>query len=128
MKRSDVTEAYYYNSQTASTISRGLLLSGVGLVWLFRVTDNSENHVPGPFWPALAVFILGLAIDLTQYTWATIRWGLEDHRLHKAGKKANDEVSVDLDIPAPQKFCFYAKLIATVVGYVLFGIAIASGR
>ena len=97
MNLKDGWDAYDSFTAKASTVSRQLAFAGLGVIWLFRSTNEDRSQVIPPDFvlPALLI-VLCLAFDLNQYVVAAALW---HHRLRKeeraqrnrsADKRAND--------------------------------------
>ena len=120
MKLSEAREHYYYFSGKLSDISRQLCFAGIAVVWIFAVKEGSSSyHLPPELlWP-LGFFVFGLALDLLHYGVAAASWGII-HRL-----KESSGVGEEADIRTPAKInyvpvtFFWAKVCATLIGYVL---------
>ena len=65
MKQSEIREAYEELSGMLSKFNRQLAFAGIGIVWLFRITDNNGNVTidPGMLAPILC-FVISFAFDI----------------------------------------------------------------
>jgi len=119
MKLSDARQAYYDYSAKLSDISRQLNLAGIAVIWIFKTT--TVVGIPfSPFllWP-LTFHVLGLALDVLQYAYASAVWGIFHRRREKSGTREGDEFGAPAKINVPTIVFFWGKAVATVVAYTL---------
>jgi hypothetical protein len=131
MNLSDVQTAYRELSGKASDISRQLALAGIAFVWVFSggaVSTGAAISIPGDLYRVGLALVVALSLDLLQYTWGAVAWGVFGRQQEK--KLQADEL-VD-NFLAPNwinypSFVFFAlKLISVGVAYLLLGIALQS--
>lgn len=102
MNLKDGWAAYHSFSAKASTASRQLAFAGLGVIWLFRVTEQDGSQVipPGFILPALLI-VLCLAFDLNQYAVAGILWHRRLRKEERAQRKrAAEKRSNDMRLDA----------------------------
>ena len=119
MKLSNYREAYYAHTGSASSVGRQVAFAGIALIWVFNAGNAGEIALPTDLlWPAL-LLILGLALDLTQYVFASAIWGVF-HRLKEKqlGADPDPPVSAPPWLNWPTLFCFWGKLVTIIVGYL----------
>jgi len=119
MKLNDAREFYYFHSGKTSELVRQLALAGIAVIWLFKYEVIGVTKVPADLLLPLMLIVLGLALDLLQYTVATVVWGVF-HRM-----KERSGVSEDADFTAPPKInwpaiaLFWLKVTSIAIAYVL---------
>ena len=124
VKVKDAQEGYVRHSQATSTITRQLALAGVAVVWLFRVTEKVDGRevprLPSELvWP-LALFVTAVALDLLQYVYYSVVWHrLVDDKERETGTTGDSEITFGQWVNRPGRFVWYAKVIVTVIAYVL---------
>jgi hypothetical protein len=119
MKLSDARQAYYESTAKLSDISRQLNLAGVAVIWIFKST--TAGGIPfSPFllW-SLAFHVLGLALDILQYAYASAAWGIFHRRREKSGITQQDQFGAPAKINVPTIVFFWGKAVATVTTYTL---------
>lgn len=118
MKLEDARSAYEDFSGRASDIARTLALSGIALIWVFKVDSQNGPQVPQELVVPGIWLVVHLALDLTQYLYATIAWGLF-HRWKEHWRP----VAADKDFLAPRAInwptnaFFYGKVVAVGIAY-----------
>ncbi len=118
MKLSDVHEAYYGASGTASGIVRNLALAGIALVWVLR-EEAKTKVVPGALVVPALLIVAALLLDLLQYAVSTATWGLYGLCKENQGVTAEKEFLAPRAINWAPLILFWAKLTTMIVGYVL---------
>jgi hypothetical protein len=121
MKLQDTRQCYQDNSGRASEIARQLAFAALGIVWIFKVdrSDGGMEVSQQLLWPA-AWAIMALALDLLQYVYATVAWGVFN-RLREHSTELNEETEFHAPplINWPTIALFWLKLIAISACYVL---------
>lgn len=118
MKLKDARELYYFHSGKTSDLVRQLGLAGIAVIWIFKYEVQGVPKIPQALSFPLILIILGLALDLLQYTVATCIWGIFQRRKEVSG------VGEDADFLAPKQFnwpaifFFIFKVISIVAAYV----------
>lgn len=132
MTLKEIRDDYVRYSANVSELSRNLSYAGIGIVWIFKHSSNSEEDVstfmssiPSELkWP-LILFIAVLILDLFQYVIQTAIW-YPYYVKHKEQHKNEKEDDVNLHEPeiySAIPWCFWLfKLIIVVVAYFLMGI------
>ncbi|MCF8078614.1 MAG: hypothetical protein K9K88_04955 [Desulfobacterales bacterium] len=117
MKLEDYKKKYMEFSKKASDISRQLAFAGIAILWIFKVTEKGIFRVPDELILPGLLFVITLALDLSQYLAGTIIWGaLFHYQEHKnADKKA--ELSHSYFLPGIIWTIFILKMIIISLGY-----------
>jgi hypothetical protein len=122
MKLSDYKKKSDEYTSKASDIVRQMLLGAIGLVWLFKETENGIGRIDKfLFYPLLTVSV-GLLFDLLQYVIAGKIW--KDFFVMNE-KKFKDSMTPDREIKAPRKFnrviyfFYWGKIVLMAVTYLL---------
>ncbi|MBD3616708.1 MAG: hypothetical protein HUJ22_09045 [Gracilimonas sp.] len=123
MKIKDARESYYYYSGKTSDISRQLSFVGLGIIWIFRISEESKIAIPDELIFPMIAFVLSLTCDLLQYITATLIWG-SFHRHHEAKfellkeeRISEKEVNASKYLNWPALFFFSIKVTVLLVGY-----------
>ena len=112
-------ESYYEFSGKLSDNSRKLTFAGIAIVWIFKQEPSGVCFIPHLLKTAMLIFVISLSLDLFQYIYQTIIWGI--FHAYKEKKLNNDE---NADFLAPPIFnlianiIYWLKILALVVGYV----------
>ena len=109
MKQSDIREAYEELSGLLSKFNRQLAFAGIGIVWLFRVTDKSGNVTIDPeMLTPILCFVISFAFDLLQYLWSSYVWYIF-YWYNRSCKVLNEDDEVPnsglLSLPFMASFC-----------------------
>ena len=77
MTLKDAREAYYTYTGNVSELARQLSFAGIGVIWVFRSKEAPSGFVwdPSLRWTA-TLFVAALALDLLQYVYASLAWGV----------------------------------------------------
>jgi hypothetical protein len=134
-KLSDIWEKRNVYTRCASEQARALCFAGLAVVWIFRIpNDNDSSAVPvWLIWCALG-FIVGLALDLSQYLVGAYRVGKVAHsieaKLRKAGKEPKDAADELYDYPDghpdPMDRLWFAKVSVTSVAWLALLVYVAT--
>lgn len=119
MQLTESRAAYQEFSAKASELSRKLSFSAIAIIWVFKQGAGNELAIPAElFGPALFT-VLSLAFDLLQYAIAAVLWGAFSRYKEIALRGRNVAFRAPAWINYPVIACFYAKLAANTVAYVL---------
>lgn len=118
MKLSEIREAYERISGKLSDICRQLSLGGIGIIWIFKITDldNTFKISDEVVWP-LVFLVVTLILDLLQYFIQTIVW----HSFYcdkKKKFKEDEEVNEPESLNIISWCLFYIKCATLIVSYV----------
>jgi len=117
MKLKDARDLYYFYSGKTSDLVRQLGLAGIAVIWIFKNEVQGIPKIPEALALPLILIVLGLALDLLQYTVATSIWGVFQRHKEKSG------VGEDVDFLAPKQFnwptilFFVLKAVSIIVAY-----------
>jgi hypothetical protein len=122
MKLSEIREAYEDVSRTLSKINRQLAFAGIGIVWLFRITDKTGNTTidSGMLIPLLC-FAVSFACDLLQYLYLSIAWYFYYWRKHSNGVAEDAEVHEPECVNIPAWILLVVKVIIMMFAYGYLG-------
>ena len=114
-------------SATSSTVVRTLVLSGVGVVWLFHQDKDGQIILPRLVVAALITLSASALCDLLQYVWLAGVYG----RQARLGELRNCKDDEDLPRHAtwlnwPGYALYYGKIVLTITAYVFLGIHLFS--
>lgn len=119
MKIYKMRSAFYEASDKASELSRQLAFAGIAVIWVLKVGNDSggipfSNELNTP----LYYFVAALALDLMQYIYKTVAWGVLNHFNWKKYQNNDVDIKVSEKINWPTNLLFWSKVIAIGVGYV----------
>jgi hypothetical protein len=128
MKLGKVREEVYYFSQKASEANQKLAIAGIALIWLFKVTVNSNIQVSLILFLALISFIASLAVEIIHYSILAPIWSKhynnEYRRLSLNSQDLTNIEETEVDEPSEGNLLgwvlFYGKLLLLLIGYLLF--------
>ena len=83
MNLSDARGHYEYHSGKVSEVCRQLGYAGIAVVWIFKV--DGVNAVPQPLVLPTVMLVAALALDLLQYVYAAIAWGVLNRPVFRGG-------------------------------------------
>lgn len=66
MKLKKAEEAYYYHTETASSVNRQLGFAGIAIIWIFAKHVEGVITMPFALYLPAAFIILALGCDLLQ--------------------------------------------------------------
>jgi hypothetical protein len=122
MKLSEYKRKSDEYTSKASDIVRQMLLGAIGLVWVFKETENGIGRIDQfLFYPLLTVSF-GLVFDLLQYVIAGKIW--KDFFISNE-KTIRDSTTSNPYVKAPRKlnrviyFFYWGKILLMVVTYML---------
>jgi hypothetical protein len=120
MTLDDARKAYYEFSGKASEIARTLALSGLAVVWIFKVDSKDGPHVPPQLVLPAFLFVLALALDFLQYVVQTAIWGIYQRYKERKGTKEKSEFLAPAWFNWPATFfLFPGKILVVCGGYVV---------
>ena len=117
MKLEDTRENYYFFTGKVSDIIRPLGLAGIGLVWVFKIDIGGRPVIPPDLSIAAKSIVIGLGLDLLQYVYGTLAWGIYNR------KKEKEKIKPDTEFTAPPWInwltiaLFWLKVAATLIAY-----------
>jgi len=117
MKLKDARDNYYYFSGETSKIIRNLGLAGIAVIWLFKIDSIDKPIIPNELIKPALFLVGGLAIDLLQYIYGTIAWGILHRLKEKAGVEEAKNFRAPKRINYPTIFLFWLKVIVMIIAY-----------
>jgi hypothetical protein len=128
MKLSDFNKKADDYTSKASDIIRQLILGGIAIIWLFRITINGTTTLDSfLIWPLTALCVAFL-FDLLQYVSGGFIWKRFFKQKEKEVKHKQSEQKshvIDDNVSAPRKlnrpiYIFYwAKITIATIAYIL---------
>lgn len=116
-----VRDTFLESSIQLSNNIRTLALAAIGIIWVFRVT-NESNHAysldPDLITAAFWIFFC-LAIDMLHYLYRTAAYEIAKGSIYKKNKSPGEDEEFEVwdHINKPTTCIFYAKLGALLWGY-----------
>lgn len=94
MKLSEIRKAYEDISGSLSKFNRQLAFAGIGIVWLFRATDDNGNTaIDSELITPILCFVVSFCFDLLQYFWQSYAWYIYYWYKKGTGVKEDEEVN-----------------------------------
>ena len=90
MKLSSYQDRYYKFTEIASEVNRKAAFAGIAVIWVFKTSIDGVDTPPEELLIPLALFSLGLTLDLLQYVVASAIWAAF-FRYHDARRSTADE-------------------------------------
>jgi hypothetical protein len=127
MKLSDYKKISETYTGKASNIIRQLILGGVAIIWLFKVSNNEEKSLDKFLIFPLLTLTLALVADLLQYVIGGKTWNkffIEEEKKAIKNYKEDPNSFVDPDIKAPRElnkpiyFFYWAKISLMIASYI----------
>jgi hypothetical protein len=98
-------------TKSASDLSRTLCLSGLGVVWIFRVPSTKGSAIsPWLMWCSLLI-VISLALDFLQYLVGAYRVDRFARQTEKRIKDDTEIVQWPADHPKPMNRLWLAKIL-----------------
>jgi hypothetical protein len=119
MKLSEYKSDYKKFSGKASDLTRQLCFAGIAAIWLFKSGTDLSPIIPTILILSGICFITALAADLLQYVSASIIWSAFYRIKEKESTDPDEDIKASSWLNKPVYFFFYAKIILTMVGYIL---------
>lgn len=121
MKLKDSRESYYFYTGKVSDIVRQLGLAGIGLVWIFKVEASGRPVLHTDLLVAAKWIVIGLGLDLLQYAYGTLAWGIYNRWKENEGTGENDEFEAPplINWPTIGFFSLKVGVILWAYGYIL---------
>jgi len=125
MKIGSIKEDYYEATAKLSEIVRQFDFAGVAIIWLFRVgKDTGGITYSNILLIPLGFFVASLTSDLAQYTYKSVLLGALNTYYWRIHKNEVTEVHYSGKLNWPTIFFFWAKIIFTVLAYLILSIYI----
>lgn len=128
MTLKEIREDYVRYSTNVSNICRNLCFAGIGVVWIFKVTNTTT--IPTQLYFPLLLFIVALGLDLLQYFVQTIIW-YRYYLKHKSDVK-NGKTEDDVVVREPEWINAFTwaiwglKFFAVIIAYIKVGLYVHS--
>jgi len=120
MKLSIVRDSYYYNSGKLGDINRQLCFSGIAIIWIIKNNGaEHSNRLDNLLIMPLLLFTISLSIDLIQYLLQSILYSQFARHFEKQNIQDDQEVKIPRWINWPAITMFYAKILFTILSYIL---------
>lgn len=128
MKLSEIRKAYEELSGLLSKYNRQLAFAGIGIVWLFRTTDNTGNtSIDSGMLKPVMCFIISFSLDLIQYLWQSLAWYVYYYWKRIIDGKVEDDDMNEPEWPNVVAWIMLVlKVVSLVVAYVYLGVYIFS--
>lgn len=119
MKLSGIREAYEELSGKLSSIVRQLAFAGIGIIWIFRMT-NSDNSISisKDFSLPLILLVLTLILDVLQYFISTVIWHSFYHINYRKNPNEDREMNENESWNIPCWVIFYFKVVVLITAYI----------
>lgn len=115
MKLNDYKSAYEDASGQLGDLSRNLIYTGFGLIWLF---GGKDQVLIGYFWPTIFL-LLAASFDLMQYVVKTLIWYFEFRRIEKINPKDYEtDHQHKLEYTCPIWTIFILKILLVGIAYI----------
>jgi hypothetical protein len=117
-------DEFYEDTGKLSEILRNLCFAGIGLIWIFKNSDNAEHLLPSLLVTPLRFIVLSLAADVMQYIWRAVNIYIHYKILDSKhiNKKISDEAIEDVImpdyIPLGTWIFFIGKLVLIIIAYL----------
>jgi len=125
MKLSYIRESFDTFSSKVGELNRQMALAGIAIVWIFKTGSEKTFFVlPPEMYRPLYLFCASLLIDLFQYLYATIAWGIV--MAFFRSKQDDDNVDVSGRINILTWVLFVGKVSLLIIGYIMLLITLNS--
>ncbi|WP_431162609.1 hypothetical protein [Flagellimonas beolgyonensis] len=105
-------------TEKASDISRTLVLSGIGIIWIIKTGDDTiQLENPLILYPLIGL-ALAVFLDFLQYLLGGVLWLQFYHQKGKEGVAESTEIKGDTWRRDTIYVFFYAKFIVTLFAYL----------
>ena len=123
MKLSEIREGYEDLSGLLSKFNRQLAFAGIGIIWLFRVTDEKgTTSIDEGMLPPILCFVISFCFDLLHYLWLSYAWYIYYWYKRKKGFKEDSEMNEPEWPNIVGWLMFTIKVVALMVAYVFLGV------
>jgi hypothetical protein len=128
MKLSEFNKRADEYTAKASEITRQLILGGLAIIWLFKVSIDGTETLDRFLLVPLICLSIALVADLLQYVWGGKIWKaffLQEETKAKANHNSDSSKELDPDIKAPKKlskpiyFFYWTKILLMLLSYLL---------
>lgn len=112
MKLSEIRKAYEVISGKLSDVNRQLAFAGIGIIWIFKISNDGGTTIPNELLDPILLLVLSLGFDLMQYIFQTIIW----YGYYIIKKKENSDE--EREVNEPEWF--------NIICWALFGLKVIS--
>lgn len=119
MKLKDAREAYDTFSWKASDIARQLGFAGLAIVWLSAIQGEEGARLPHRLALATGLIVTSLALDLLQYLYGSVAWGIFHRYKELSGVGEDKEFTAPAKINWPTNGLFWLKQLPVLGAYAL---------
>jgi hypothetical protein len=120
MTLDDAKGAYEGLSGKASDIIRQLGLAGIGLIWIFKVSDGASYVLAPQLLRGFFLIFLALTFDLLQYLVGTATWHIYFCKKESENIGRSKEFKAPIWINRPTWILFWLKAAAMLAAYLVF--------
>lgn len=126
MKILEIRDAYYQATGKVSELVRQFSLAGIAVIWIFRIGGEDAGGIryTNELLLPLAFFVAALGVDLLQYVYYSVIWGLLNTHHWCKHKNNEKKVKVSEKVNWIGLFFFWIKVIFTLVAYTLLMVSI----
>lgn len=111
-------DTYSELSGIASDVSRKLGFAGIAIIWIFTVESADKSYVvPQALYSAGLAIISSLALDLMQYVFGALIWGVFWRVKEWSGVKDSQNIDAPAFFNWPALTCFWVKLLLMFSAY-----------
>lgn len=121
LKLSETRIAYEDASGKLSEINRQLCFAGFGVIWLYNMTEHGVVIPKELYFPGV-LLIVSLMLDVSQYAYTTISWGIFYHHKNSPTKDEDEMQVVEPKcFNAPAWILFGCKIVTMAIAYLYIG-------
>lgn len=117
MKLQNVLDNYYFHSGKVSDIARQLAFAAIAVIWLFKAGNGTSISLPKELLQPLRLVVVFLALDLLQYIFATVVWGIFHRIKEREGTSNSSEFKAPRSINWLALACFWSKIVVLAYAY-----------
>ncbi|WP_106832238.1 hypothetical protein [Parabacteroides pacaensis] len=118
MKLSEIRKAYEDLSGKLSDVNRQLAFAGIGIIWIFKISDSNSTSIPNELYTPLLALIISLSIDLLQYLIQTFTWYFYYLYKQKQGYREEEETNEPEYFNCIPWLFLLFKVVALITAYI----------
>ncbi|MDX2361566.1 MAG: hypothetical protein QNK23_12220 [Crocinitomicaceae bacterium] len=119
----DYRKDYEYFTGKASEINRSLVLGGIGVIWIFKVTTEQGASIPYGLVLPLTWLLTALFFDLMQYIIGGLIWWIfyrfKEWQIKKEKIAADEDIKAPWILPGIIHLLYWSKIFSSVIAYYL---------
>jgi hypothetical protein len=123
MKNSEAWQTYKEYTRNITEFSRKLAFAGIAIVWLIRLPEGNFDTCS---LLALALIVLYILIDISQYLSGAIRWrywiSQEEKRKFDETGSIEGEYYPPENVDTPIYYLFMLKTFVLILGFLSLGV------